>query len=115
LFNFFKLKFIKDLLLQSNLNKVLTSQISLYLTTIQNFYIKKLTKNENINKKKKQKVNIKISFIVKSKGITFLYFFDKPKTELNQHLLKPIKPKTLAMNIRKKQENIEISKNPLNM
>jgi len=72
-----------------------------------------LIKKEKINKKKKQKDNTKISFIVRSKGITLIFFFDKPKTELNQHLLKPIKPKTLATNIKKKHEKAEISKNPL--
>lgn len=66
-----------------------------------------------MNKKKKQKARIKSSFIVKSKGITFKFFFNRPNTKLNQHLLKPIKPKTFATNIKKKQEKTEISKNPL--
>ena len=39
----------------------------------------------------------------------------KSKTELNQHLLKPIKPNTLAVNIKKKHEKAEISKKPENI
>lgn len=68
-----------------------------------------------MNKKKKQKPSINNSLIVKSKGTTAKFFFNKPKTELNQHLLNPINPKTLATNIKKKQENTDISKKPLNI
>jgi hypothetical protein len=85
------------------------------LTNYSNFYIKKFAKKENINKKRKQKANIKISFIVKSKGIVWICFLDIPNVALNQHLLKPIKPKTFATNIKKKQENADTSIKPLNI
>jgi hypothetical protein len=45
--------------------------------------------------------------------MTFKFFLYKPNTELNQHLLKPINPKTFATNIKKKHEKTEISINPL--
>ena len=42
------------------------------------------------------------------------FFLYKPKTALNQHLLKPIKPTTFAKNINNKQENGDISRKLLN-
>ena len=85
----------------------------LYLYTLVPFYIKKFTKKEKNKRKKKQNEMTKISLTVKSRGTTHKFFFDIPKTELNQHLLNPTKPKTLAVNIKKKHKKIEISKKPL--
>jgi len=55
---------------------------------------------------------IYISFIVKSNDACEEFFVFIPKTILNQHLEKPIKPITFAINKIKKHKNGEDSKKP---
>jgi len=52
------------------------------------------------------------SFDVKSNGKKYRFFKFKPKTELNQTLEKPTRPKTLAVNKSIPQITGEISYNP---
>lgn len=68
----------------------------IYNEKIINFYNTTLKPKPKINIEKTQIKIIKKSFQVKSTGNLSWFFKFKPKTTLNQHLLKPIKPKKFA-------------------
>jgi len=69
----------------------------------------------NINKNIIGMYSMYTSLILRSYGICFIFLVAKPNTESNQHLEKPISPKTLAIKKIKKHITKETSNNPQNM
>ena len=70
-------------------------------------------KYENKNKNKKQYNIIYNSLNDRSKGKYSVCFFGIPKIALNQTLLKPIRPNTLATSINSKHTEGDDSSKPL--